>query len=59
MEWINFNIAKPTKSGYYLTFNNQFINTISIWNHKYFKSLSGTIVEDITHWMPLPPSPKQ
>lgn len=49
----------PANATYYFTYSSQKIKTISVWNHKYWKSLTNEIIDDITHWMPLPEDPKE
>lgn len=57
VNWTDFNKNKPKLATYYLTYNKQGIITISVWNHKYWKSLTNDIIEDITHFMTLPNPP--
>jgi hypothetical protein len=56
--WIKVTDRLPENATYHLTYNNQMV-TISVWNHEYWKSLSGNIITDVTHWMPLPQSPTE
>jgi hypothetical protein len=54
--WINMLTAKPSKATYHLTHSKEGMTTISVWNHKEWRSLDNNIVT-ITHWMPLPETP--
>jgi len=56
-DWILYSKEKPKLATYYLTYSKQNILTISVWNHEYWKSLNGSIIDDITHYQQLPEPP--